>query len=95
MFLQLLSIRNNLQLLFHLLVPPDAHTDNADTDNKLQTFLYLVFRNFGFGWQNITDPAAMCKHNNPGTGPFSEPETRAVKVADRLLVVVLIIFNIF
>ena len=35
-FLQLLSIGNDLQLLFHLLVPPDAHTDNTDTDNKLE-----------------------------------------------------------
>ena len=61
----------------------------------MKIFLYLVFRNFGFGWQNITDPAAMCKHNNPGTAPFSEPETRAVKVPARLLIVVMIILNTF
>ena len=61
----------------------------------MKILLYLVFRNFGFGWQNITDPAAVCKHNNPGTAPFSEPETRAVKVSDKLLVVVMIILNTF
>ena len=31
----------------------------------------------------------MCKHNNPGTAPFSEPETRAVKVPDKLQALVM------
>ena len=38
-FLQLLSIENDLQLLFHLLDPPDAHTDYTDTDNKLEVLI--------------------------------------------------------